>query len=1168
MLRVLLLCAMSVALAWAQIGTSTITGRVTDSSGAIIAGARVTVVQKTTNFTFNADTNTDGFYRVVSLQPGDYRVTVEAAGFKKAVFEDIVLTVDSTRAIDVSLTVGQLTETVEVTSTNELLETATSSTGTVVSGNTLYELPLYQRYVNSTLNLVPGMTSGGYAYGGSLGSYHLAGQRNGAIGIFEDGVNGNDQVGGTETIKPLQNSVAEVKVISTVPPAEYGHSAGGVVNVVKKSGTNEYHGMASWYGRTRNMQHRLYFDKFRTSDPTPTRPNGVPVFFMQPDANIGGPIVKNKTFFFFGYQRLHEKKVAQVTAVSPTAAMKAGDFNFPGTTSNVIYDPASTRQVPVGTGTCTAASNGGNPCWTRDPFAGNIIPQSRFDPVARNVLGYDPWVAPNMPGSFNSGGPVSNLLADEFAKVFFNDYNLRIDHQFSNAFKLYGSYTQNDQSGFQRPINIKESAADFDGQQGNYNPFSGRNASLGYTWVASPSIINDSRVGYLRRRTDFAVPSYGEGWASTLGIPNVDDALMPRFSGDSTNRDSPDSIYGLTSNTPYKKVYETFSFRNDTTWITGSHAFKLGYEILQFRLNFANFARPAQFSFSGVTAGLQPNGATVPNTGNTFAGFLTGYVSQGLFTQELTSWLPRSNINSFYIQDDWRVTPTLTLNLGVRYSNESPFNTKNGAMSNFDPTMVDDVTGRPGAITHPTEGLSRRDNNNFNPRVGLAWHPAEKWVFRGGFGMYTVDIKFPMERGNYDEYVATANQQPAPGNPTPVYQISSGPNPLNFNVRPNNTSPFVGSNFGSRSVEYWDPNLRNPYTMNWNAGVQYEFKNNWLLDASYQGSGGVGLIERWQYNTFPVDYFAGNPTQQNAVFAASQNYRPFNQFGDVRMRSNFGHSTFHSGTVKLDKRMSEGLMFSTFYTFSKAINSQDNDNDGSGVAPIQNRSLEKARAGYDRNHRWLAVVNYELPFGAGKKWAQSGWKKWVVGGFELSWIQTMESGNPLTFTYANSPYNYYPEFAGNRRPDVIGDPQIRDGWYDTGGDRFNQQNINSVFNGTNNGLSNFALPGGCPQDPSGLTADQRSACNFRVGNIGRNTVTGTPLRWSQVSAQKNFVISERWKAQLRWDFQNALKTYNFDPPTRTVDFRNPLTFGKVSADPRTASLGGQPLMNLTLAIFF
>ena len=1147
-------------LALGQIGTSTITGRVTDSTGAVVPNVSVTIVQKSTNFTSTSVTNGEGIFRVPSLQPGEYRVTFESTGFKKFVRDDIDLRTGDTLAVDSVMQVGQVSESIEVSGGAQLLETETSATGAKLTGDVLYDLPLYQRYVNSTLNLVPAMSSGGYAYGGDLGSYHLAGQRSGAIGIFEDGVNGNDQQGGTGTIKPLQNAIAEVQVISTVPPAEYGHSAGGVISVVKKSGTNQLHGMGSWYGRTRSMQHRLFFDKFKTSQGTATRPNGVPVFFMQPDANISGPVVipklydgRNKTFFFFGYQRLHEKKVAQVFATTPTEAMKQGDFNFPGVaSSNIIYDPATTRQLPDGT-------------WVRDPFPGNRIPLNRFDPVARRVLGFDPWVPANQTGTYNSLGPVDNLLADEFAKTFFDDYSLRIDHQVSTAFKIYGSYTQNNQTGFGRPINIREATPAFDSFQGNYAPFTQLNSSLGYTWVASPTVVNDSRVGYYRRRNDTVVPSFNEGWPGMLGIPNLDQSLMPAFGVSSAGRDSPQSLYGIAGATPGKLVNETISFRNDTTWIRGSHAFKFGYEILKFRLNSANFARPAQFLFDGVTAGLQPNGATIPNTGNTFAGFLTGYVRQGLFTQELSSWLPRSSINSFYVQDDWKVTPTLTANIGLRYSNESPFNTKNGLMSNFDPTAIDPVTGLPGAIVHPTNGLNARDNNNFNPRLGLAWHPFEKWVFRGGVGFYTIDVKFPMQRGQYDEYVATSNQEAPPGNPTPVYQISSGPNPIRFNVRPDQSSPFLGSNFGSRSVEWWDQNLRNPYVVNFNSSIQYEFRKDYVLELSYQGSSGVGLLERWQYNTFPVDFFAGNPAQQNAVFAAPQNFRPFPQLGDVRLRSNFGHSTFHSGTVKVEKRMSQGLFFSSFYTFAKAINSQDSDNDGSGVAPITNRSLEKARAGYDRTHRFINVARYELPLGPGKRWAQSGLKKWLFGGYELSWIQTIESGNPLTFSFDGSPYNYFPTFAGNRRPDVITTPEIREEWRDLGGDRFNSQNINSVYTGGNNGLDNFALPGGCPQNATGV---DRTQCNFRVGNAGRNITTGLPLLWSQVSAQKNFTFKERYNVQLRWDFQNALKTYNFNPPTTTVDFRNPRTFGKVSSDPRTASVGGQPLMNLTLMIQF
>jgi len=1142
------LCAASIA-AFAQIGTSTITGRVSDPSNAVAPNVAVSIVQKSTNFSYSAVTNSDGIYRVPSLQPGEYRVTFEAAGFKKAVRDDVDLRTGDTLAVDMVMQVGAVSESIEVQGTAQLLQTETSSTGTVMSGNVLYEMPLYQRYINATLNLVPGMSSGGFAYGGDLGSYHLAGQRNGAIGIFEDGVNGNDQAGGTGTIKPLQNSVAEVNVITTLPPAEYGHSAGGVISVVKKSGTNEVHGMGSWFGRTRMMQHRRYFDGKRTSDEYPGHPNGLPVFFMQPDGNISGPVVipklyngKNKTFFFFGYQRLHEKKAAQLFQSTPTPEMRQGIFNFPGVATNQIYDPATTARLANGT-------------WTRDPFPGNQIPLNRFDPVARKVLDLDPWVLPNQPGSFTNTGPSNNVLADEYARTFFDDYNVRLDHQFSSAFKLYGSLTENNQSGFGRPKLIKDNLLAFDAVEGNYSPFRQLNTSIGYTWVISPSVVNDSRGGYFRRRNDTSVPSLGGDWPGKLGIPNMDQALMPSF-----------GIYNITGATPSKTINETLSYRNDTTWIRGAHAVKFGYEILRYRLDSANFARFASFAFDGVTSGLQANGAALPNTGITFAGFLTGYVRQATFNAELTSWLPRSTIHSFYIQDDWKITPRLTANLGLRYSNESPFHTKYGMASNFDPNGKDDLTGLPGAFVHPKNGLSARDNNNFNPRLGLAWHPLAKWVLRGGIGMYTVDIKFPQSRGQFDEYVATANQQAPTGDPTPIYKISRGPDPVKFVTRADGSSPFLGTNYGSRSVEWWDPKLHNAYVLNFNASAQYEFAKNYLLELSYQGSSGVGLIERWQYNTFPIDYLAGNPTQQTAVFAAAQNYRPFPQFGDIRVRSNFGHSTFHSGTVKVEKRMSKGLYFSTFYTYAKAIDSQDNDNDGGGVAPIQNRGLEKARAGFDRTHRLIGVVNYELPFGRGRRWATSGWKKLALGGFELSWIQTQESGNPLTFSYAGSPFNYYPGFAGNGRPDVVGPISIRDNWYDLGGNRFNTGTINSVFSGGNNGMDNFTLPGGCPTSiPAGF---DRTKCDFKVGNAGRNIISGLPLRWTQVSAQKNFEIKERYKVQLRWDMQNVFKRYNFNAPTTSVDFRNISQFGKVSSDPTTASLGGQPLMNLTLMVQF
>jgi len=1122
----------------AQIGTSTITGRVTDASGATVPNVTVRVVQKSTNFTSSTTTNTEGIYRVLSLQPGEYRVSFEAAGFKRAVNDDVILQTGATLAVDIAMQVGQLTESVEVQGAAQALETETSATGAVVTGEVLYDLPLYQRFVNSTLNVVPGMTTNGYAYGGSLGNYHLAGSRAGAIGIFEDGVNGNDQQSGTETTKPILNSVAEVKVITTLPPAEYGHSAGGVISAVKKTGTNELHAMASFYGRTRRMQHRLFMDKFRTSDPSPGRPNGVPVFFMMPDANISGPIIipkvydgRNKTFFFFGFQRLHEKKVAQVDASVPSPGMRQGQFNFPN--ANVIFDPATTRNV------------GG--VWMRDAFPGNVIPTNRIDPVARKVLEYDPWQLPNRAGSFNSTGATGNYLADEFANVFLNDYNYRFDHQFTQNNKIYYSWTDNKYlPGLNRPWNIRPDRGEFDAASGHRSPSRNQNMSLGNTWVISPTLVNDMRAGYYRRWSQVDVPSFQQGWGQKLGIPNLNTDIMPGFgSGD---RNSPDSIYGIYGQSQTKTVNETLSFRNDLSMIRGTHAFKGGYEVLRYRLNTATLANPVNFNFSGSTTGLQANGAAMPNTGSPFAGFLTGYVTSATFRTELTSWLPRSWIHSFYFQDDWKVSKTLTLNIGLRYSNESAFTTKWGMMSQFDPTLRDPLTGNMGGVAHPTSGLTGGDHNNFNPRIGFAWHPLTKTVFRGGFGFYTVDVKFPASREQYDEYVGTALQQANPGDPTPVYQISRGVTPPPPVILSNGTSPYLGTNYSGRNVTLWDPNLRNPYVMNWNFSIQHELARDYVMDFSYQGSGSVGLIERWELNTFPVDLYANDPVQRDRVFAASQNFRPYPHFGNITMRSNFGHSTFHSGTAKLEKRLSRGLFFTTFYTFSKTINSSDTDNSGGGVAPIQNRSLEKARAGYDRNHRWIATVNYELPFGRGKKFLSSGGlKNTLFGGWELSTVQTIESGNPLNFSFANSPNNYYPTFAGARRPDLVSTPVYDfSRWNNGGPDRFVQNNRPAVID-----INAFAYPAA-----------------FKVGNAGRNILTGPRMVWAQFSLQKNFLFKERFQTQIRWDMQNAYKTFNFTGPSTTVDFRNVPTFGKLLDDPRTASLGGQPLMNLTLMVQF
>ena len=364
----------------AQIGTSTITGSVTDPSGSAVPEVAVTVTNVDTNFKFMARTNTEGLYRVPSLQPGPYRITFQATGFKQFVRDGVTLRTGDVLPIDVTLALGAVTESIAVAGAAELIETQTSSSGSVVEGHMLAALPMYQRFVDATAMFIPGVSVGTTSGSGTVNGYNMAGQRSSAIGAFEDGISVNNPSSDAGTIRTVQNSVAEVKVLTTSLPAEYGHSGGGVVSIVKKTGTNELHGMGTFYGHSRSMQQRNFFDLNKLSQPTVKFPDGLTAFFLNPEANIGGPVVlpkiyngRNKTFFFFGWNKIIEKiSNFQAFGTVPTDAMKNGDFSFGGL-GVPIYDPTTTRQLADGT-------------WARDPFPNSQIPLNRINPVAQKIL--------------------------------------------------------------------------------------------------------------------------------------------------------------------------------------------------------------------------------------------------------------------------------------------------------------------------------------------------------------------------------------------------------------------------------------------------------------------------------------------------------------------------------------------------------------------------------------------------------------------------------------------------------------------------------------------------------------------------------------------------------------------------------------------------------------
>ncbi|MDP9169870.1 MAG: carboxypeptidase regulatory-like domain-containing protein, partial [Acidobacteriota bacterium] len=764
--------------AFSQLDTGTISGRVSDASGALVPNAQVTVVNTETNFTSESRSNTDGLYRVSALRAGPYRVTVKASGFKTYVREGLDLRIGDTMEINVPLEVGAATESIRITAEAAQLQTETSSGGAVLEGTYLQQLPLYQRYVEDAFYLLPNVDIQGFGCAGNLQGFHIDGLPDSKIGYFQDGTYAVSNDNGTiYTAPPIQSTVEEVKVLGSVLPAEYGHSGGGALSAVQRTGTNALHGEVSEFGRVSAMQHRKFFDIYHFGQQQPGQVATPSELFQQPNASLNGPVYipklyngRNRTFFVFAVERVIEKQAKQQAYTVPDAQMLAGDFSFagklaPGVVANQLYDPLSTTQLANGQ-------------FTRTPISGNIIPPSRIDPVAAKFIALTPYALPNSPGTYSNTGPSNNFQGTYLKKYFSENYTGRIDQQFSPSFKMFGNWLY--KSIYQRSPNPQIANPIFDSSlvlEHDYN----NTATLGATKIFGPTLINETRFGYNRFEAATIGPDTNANTAALLGIPNVSGALLPGG--------LPLSVGG-----PNEQVLENFTFRDDMTWVKDKHSFKFGYDLLHSRQNNYNLGNPSgTFNFDGAS-GLTGNGATtIANTGGIgLASFLLGSVSSASFSVPTASWLPRDNINSLFFQDDWKVSPTLTLNLGVRWVMESPWHTKYGQFSQFDPIGKDNVvTGATGLITHPGGNITNREWQAPEPRVGMAWHPMDKLVVRSGFALMHIDLG--VAPSQLDEYGIASNQNQASGNPTPIYQISRGPNPIVYQgLTSQGTQPYTG----------------------------------------------------------------------------------------------------------------------------------------------------------------------------------------------------------------------------------------------------------------------------------------------------------------------------------------------------------------------------------------
>ena len=592
-------------------GSATLLGTLTDPTGAVIAAAKVTAVNTATQFVSETVTTQEGSYYVPYLSPGTYRMTIEAAGFKTYVRDGIVLRTNESPRIDIILEVGSVTESIAVTGAAPLLETETAAAGHILEGQTIVKIPVMQKGFKRLTLYMPGVNV--------INGLHGVGQRERAMGMTLDGVSGKEPVRGAvnddqRIMTGTLDMIQEFKMWTTGLPAEFGHSSGGILAGVYRSGTNDFHGSLEDRYLNGKIVHRQYFDQLKRCEPGfPCNPWS----YHEMGATMGGPVYlpkiyngKDKTFWFFGFQMHHEKVSETRINEVPTPEMYNGDFNFGGR-GFPIYDPDTTRLQ-------------GN-TWVRDQFPNNQIPQSRFDPAAKNFLDRNPWVPANRPGVMTPSGPTQNLVLPTKGRYYFMRFDTKIDHQFSPNHRVFGRFSRMRNRAPGR-YSTEVAWELIDSIMVIPNDFT--NIVFSDTHTFSPTTINEFRLGHNRRVETKEPATFGGDWGTQLGIPNLPADTFPLFQGPATPGATNSRFYNSGPGGRWQTVAEDFTLQENLTKVAGRHTLKFGYELVRTRYNSTAETFPSGvFNMGGTELPF------APNTGNRFASFLLGTVANAQFTR-------------------------------------------------------------------------------------------------------------------------------------------------------------------------------------------------------------------------------------------------------------------------------------------------------------------------------------------------------------------------------------------------------------------------------------------------------------------------------------------------------------------------------------------------------
>jgi hypothetical protein len=1033
--------------AWSQTATGQITGTVTDSTGAVMSGVKITVTNQETGLTRETTTNESGTFTVPLLRVGVYLVTAEQQGFKVAVRSDIQLNVDQVQRIDLELAAGNLSERVEVQANRATIDTETSTVGQVITEKQVTELPLNGRNFLQLLFLGAGAVETGGEQGdmrkGVGSAISIMGARPTSNNYMLDGTANLDTSLGTVAAVLSIDAIQEFKEQTSSYSAEYGFSS-NQINIVSKSGTNDFHGSGFYFMRNEKLDARNFFDPPDAEKPKLDQ--------KQPGFVVGGPVFRNKTFFLVNYEGIRLDQGSSGFDRVPTPDQLAGHFN------TTIIDPQ-----------------------TGQPFPNNTIPQSRFSRLA-NLAVAKFAVAPNIDAPQGNLQTIRTLPTDQ------DQYTIRVDHNLGKYGTVFGRFTKTTFSNI-TPGSINELGdVAFDQDSTNWQ--------LTHTWVVQTNLVNNFRFGRVKATANqgAAVPA-DEGDISALGLTGVFTNLSdPQRAYPRINMNNFGQLGGGTN--VYTASYQPmWDVSNTTTWVKGDHTFNMGFNFRSWQLNrdLANEFLGA-FAYSGDF------------TGDPVADMLLGYYSSVGVFQPAAFSLPDAagnprefNFRYFapYVQDDWKVTPRLTVNLGLRWDYRTTPTETNNRMGWLDPTnalggmciadqsLVDKGIVGDGSFYRYCGRNNPKDpsKGNFGPRLGFAYRPFDdngRTVVRGGYGIFYDSAEGREIDGSADiyPYVSRGSYTQSIGQLTPLqttdqlFPVFSNPGPV---------TPAANSFIAVIISE----NPKDPYVQQWSLGVQRELTSNTTVELNYIGSKGSNLLMRRNIAQ-ALPYTPEHPSVDER--------KPFPQFG-VYINSDWsGFSNYNAFNAKVEHR-GRGSLATLAYTWAKSTDSKSaaagigasGFNGWQGFLNNHDPLRDHGLSDFDVDHRLVGSFVYNLPFGRGEKYASdaSPAKNLLVGGWQVNGIYTWQHGFPLTVTAADE--GGVLDTFGTNRANLVGDPKA--------GDR----SINKWFN-----TAAFAQP-----------------ALGEFGNSGRNIIRGPGINNLDLGLFKNFDLPRNMRLQFRLESFNA-----------------------------------------------